>query len=271
MYTLILRSQDKAADGSYKIVEKEQSWKTHKTAIIICDMWDGHWCKGAERRVGELAVPMNEIIQQAREQGTLIIHAPSSVVDFYKDTPQRKRALSAPLTKAPVAFSTADRWGTKWCWPDPKIEPDMPIDDSDMGCDCKEKCALPKDDVAPWTRQIKTLEMREGDAVSHDSQEVYNLLEEGGIDNVMIMGVHLNMCVLGRPFGIRQMVKAGKNIVLVRDLTDSMYNSEKKPFVDHFSGTDLVVAHVEKFWCPTISSEQISGKPAFRFDEDPRK
>jgi nicotinamidase-related amidase len=271
MYQLTLRSQEKTVDDNYTAVEEKQAWDPAKSALIICDMWDGHWCKGAGRRVGELAEPMNVLIKQARERGTFIIHAPSSVVDFYKHTPQRKRAQSAPLAKAPIAFSVMDRWGTKWCWPDPKIEPDMPIDDSDMGCDCKVKCSLPKDDVAPWTRQIKTLEMQPTDAVSHDSQEVYNLLAERGIDHVMIMGVHLNMCVLGRPFGIRQMVKAGKNIVLVRDMTDSMYNSQKKPFVDHFSGTDLVVDHVEKYWCPTISSDQLTGKPPFKFQEDPRK
>ena len=29
---------------------------------------------------------------------------------------------------------------------------------------------------------------------------------ERKIENVIILGVHLNMCVLGRPFAIRQMV-----------------------------------------------------------------
>ena len=68
------------------------------------------------------------------------------------------------------------------------------------------------------------------------------------------MGVHLNMCVLGRPVGIRQMVTVGKNVVLMRDMTDTMYNPKKRPFVSHFAGTDLVVQHVEKFWCPSITS-----------------
>ena len=38
------------------------------------------------------------------------------------------------------------------------------------------------------------------------------------------LGVHTNMCVLGRPFGLRQMAKNGKNVVLMRDMTDTMYN-----------------------------------------------
>jgi hypothetical protein len=109
-----------------------------------------------------------------------------------------------------------------------------------------------------------------GDAITDSGQETYNLLAERGIKNVMLCGVHLNMCVLGRPFAIRQMVNVGKNVVLIRDLTDTMYNHEKKPFVNHFTGTDLVVQHVEQYWCPSITSTDITGKPPFRFLEDRR-
>jgi hypothetical protein len=62
-------------------------------------MWDDHWCPNAAKRVAEMAKPMNELVRLAREKGLLIIHAPSSTVDFYKDTPAHKRAkeLSALL------------------------------------------------------------------------------------------------------------------------------------------------------------------------------
>ena len=77
--------------------------------------------------------------------------------------------------------------------------------------------------------------------------------------------------MLGRPFAIRQQVKLGKDVVLCRDLTDTMYNPDKAPKVSHFEGTDLVIAHVEKFWCPTITSADLTGKPPFRFKDDHRK
>jgi type 1 glutamine amidotransferase len=82
--------------------------------------------------------------------------------------------------------------------------------------------------------------------------------------------VHTNMCVLGRSFAIRQMVQQGKNVVLMRDMTDSMYNHLKDPKVNHFRGTELVVEHIEKYWCPTITSSDFTGQPAFRFSEDKR-
>ena len=72
------------------------------------------------------------------------------------------------------------------------------------------------------------------------------------ISNVVLMGVHMNMCVLGRPFGIRQMVRLGKNVVLARDLTDAMYDPRQPPYVSHARGTELVVEHIERYWCPSI-------------------
>jgi len=122
----------------------------------------------------------------------------------------------------------------------------------------------------PWTRQIDAIQIEDRDAISDSGAEVWNLFEARGIKNVILMGVHTNMCVLGRPFGLRNLAKAGKNVVLMRDLTDTMYNSRKSPNVSHFTGTDLVVEHVEEYVCPTITSNVFTGEPPFRFKEDKR-
>ena len=263
------RIESAATNSTSGTVRKEAArWDPTKTALIICDMWDDHWCKSASRRVAEMAVPLNDTIKAARKRGVFIIHAPSSVVDFYAGTPQRKRAQNAPHVTAPVPLSKAERWGTNWCWPDPEFEGVLPIDDSDMGCSCSgDKCTIRE----AWSRQIDLIKIEEQDAITDNGQEAYNLLAERGIDNVILCGVHLNMCVLGRPFGIRQMVKVGKRVALMRDMTDTMYNPERPPGVDHFQGTDLVVAHVERYWCPTFTSADITGKKAFQFEETKRK
>ena len=263
--SLTMRSRTKDAPGT--AVMKKVEWEASRTALIICDMWDDHWCKSAARRVGEMAGPMNEVVKKARSKGIFIIHAPSSVVDFYRTAPQRQYARKAPFTKAPMKLSAKDRWGTKWCWPDPAFEGVLPIDDSDMGCSCEEpKCEIRE----AWTRQIKGIKILKGDAITDNGQETYNLLAARKIDNVILCGVHLNMCVLGRPFGIRQMVKVGKKVALMRDMTDTMYNPQRPPGVDHFSGTDLVVKHVERYWCPTFTSDDLVGGKSFRFAEDKR-
>lgn len=250
----------------FKSIENTVSWAPRQTALVVVDMWHDHWCKGAAARVGELAGPMSKMIAEARRRGVLIVHCPSTCVDYYKDTPQRRLAKEAKFAETPKPLSTVERWGTAWCYPDKQREPELPIDDTDMGCDCATKCEI----VPPWKRQIDTIEIADGDAITDNGQELYNLLAERGIENVIICGVHLNMCVLGRPFAIRQLVSLGKNVVLVRDMTDTMYNHEKRPFVDHFTGTDLVVEHVEKHWCPSILSTDLVGGEPFRFKEDKR-
>jgi nicotinamidase-related amidase len=250
-----------------RVWEKPATWDPKKTALIICDMWDDHWCKSAARRVGEMAGPFNDMVKMARGRGVFIIHAPSTCTGFYKDTPQRKRAQAARFSKTPAPLAISERWGTAWCWTDPKHEAVLPIDDSDMGCDCRgTKCPIRE----AWTRQISTIEIAHADAITDHGQETWNLLAERGIENVILCGVHLNMCVLGRPFAIRQMVKLGRNVALMRDMTDTMYNPERPPGVSHFEGTTLMIEHVEKFWCPTFTSTDITGKPAFRFKDDPR-
>ncbi len=262
---LNLRTRVKTAgkDG-FTLAERKVAWESKKTVLIICDMWDDHWCKSAARRVREMAGPLNEVVNAARARGVFIIHAPSTCAGFYDATPQRERARVAPFRPTPVPLATAERWGTAWCWTDPAHEAVLPIDDSDMGCDCQPaKCPI----GAPWTRQIRSIDIAEADAITDNGQETWNLLAERGIDNVILCGVHLNMCVLGRPFAIRQMVKLGKNVALMRDLTDTMYNPERPPGVSHFAGTDLVIEHVERYWCPSFTSTDLSGKPAFRFKE----
>src|SRR4026208_792970 len=99
---LNLRSRTKA-DGTDKfmIAERKVAWEPKKTALIICDMWDDHWCKSAARRVGEMAGPLNDLVKTARAKGVFVIHAPSTCTDFYKDTPQRKLAQAAPFVATP--------------------------------------------------------------------------------------------------------------------------------------------------------------------------
>lgn len=235
------------------------AWKPSETCIIVCDMWDDHWCKPAAARVAEMAPKMNDVIRTARSKGVFIIHCPSDTMDFYQDFPQRKLAQAAPVVETKIPLE-------RWCDLDKSREGErLPIDDSDGGCDCDPP---PKNHRA-WSRQHPAIEIAEQDAIT-DSDEAYHLMKQRGIRNVIVMGVHTNMCVLGRPFSIRQMVRQGQNVVLMRDMTDTMYNPAMAPFVSHFTGNDLVVQHIEQYWCPSITSEDFGTRP-FRFTDDHRK
>ncbi|WP_395745984.1 SGNH/GDSL hydrolase family protein [Prosthecobacter sp.] len=267
---LSLTLQSRAPSGKATLV-KEQ-WLPSRTAIIVCDMWDLHHCKNAVTREVEMAPRMNEVLEKARKDGVLIIHAPSSCMKPYEGTPARERARSAP-TAARLPDKIAD-----WCKQIPSEEMAVyPLDQTDGGedDDLTEHAAWAKDltakglnPKAPWTKQIDVLRIDQSkDAISDSGVEIWNLLESKNIDNVILMGVHLNMCVSGRPFGLRQMEKNGRHVVLMRDLTDTMYNPARWPFVSHVRGTELFVAHVEKRICPTITSDQFIGGKPFAFSD----
>jgi nicotinamidase-related amidase len=239
---LPLRCRVQPFKGSeiWDAVKVTDTFPVSGSAIIVCDMWDKHWCGGANARVADLARRMDPVLRQARAAGMLIIHAPSDTMEFYKDYPQRKLVLAAAKVTPPADLKISD--------------PPLPIDDSDGGCD------TPGDhEHQAWTRENSALSIGPADAISDNGGEIYNLLREKGIRNLFVMGVHANMCILNRSFAIRQMTRWGIRCVLVRDLTDAMYNPKSRPFVTHAAGTDLVVEHIEKYWCPsTLSSDLVS-------------
>jgi len=251
--TLNLRSRtgaDAKVGETGSIVESVANWNADQTGIIVCDMWDRHWCAGASSRVEALAPVMDHVLKVARRKGVLIVHAPSDTMAFYRNYPQRQRAINAPSVAPSILTNRT-------------FEPPLPIDDSDGGCDTEtgeQWCA--------WTCQHPSIEIASEDAISDDGGEIYSLFEEREIQNVILMGVHTNMCVLGRSFGLRRMVAMGKNVVLMRDLTDSMYNPARAPYVSHVRGTALVINHIEAYVCPTALSTDITGEPPFGFRED---
>jgi len=238
---LRLRQRQETVQGKAIVMERYFDWQVAETAIIVCDMWDDHYCKSAAQRVGVMAPRMNEVLTAARGHGVMIIHAPSGCMDKYEGTPYRKRLQQAKKAEPPVPLLS-------WCHLDPKKEPAMPVDTSKCACD--DPVEGPK--VRKYTRQHAGIDIIGYDGVSDNGQEIYNFMAQEGIRNVVLMGVHTNMCVLGRPFGIRQMVRLGKNVVLARDLTDAMYDPKQPPFVSHARGTELIVEHIEKYWCPSI-------------------
>ncbi|MDR3227878.1 MAG: isochorismatase family protein [Puniceicoccales bacterium] len=262
-----LRSRSDAGKPS----ARSETWEGRQTAIIICDMWDKHWCAHATARVGELAPRMNAVLTNARGRGVTIVHAPSDCVGAYNSHPSR--AKLAPFRTGPNAWEhwsdseTAGlkRSGLKNIWP---------VMHPKNGCwECGRA-------VRHWNKQIATLTVKPEDLVSDHGGEIIGYLKSKGVKNVIVMGVHTNMCVIGRPFGLRAMKKNGFNTALMRDMTDLMYNSPpggklepvgvplNGPGVEHFEGLNLMVQYIEKYVAPSVASTTFTGKTEFRFAAD---
>ncbi|MDQ6809507.1 MAG: isochorismatase family protein [Verrucomicrobiota bacterium] len=223
--------------GEWAPVNVTRSFPVSSTAILICDMWDKHWCEGASHRVDALAQKMAPVIDLARSHHVQIIHAPSEVMDFYKTVPQRIGITQIAKAEPPPSLALTD--------------PPLPIDDSRGGCDTGGAF------YKAWTRENPALRITGDDVVSDNGAEVYSFLRRKGIHNLLVMGVHTNMCILKRSFAIRQMTNWGIHCVLVRDLTDTMYDPKERPFVSHDQGTELVVEHIEKYWGPSMLSADL--------------
>jgi nicotinamidase-related amidase len=218
-----------------------------RSAVVICDMWDTHHCISAARRVAEMAPVVNAVIANLRAQRTLIIHAPHGCMEYYRRTPGRQRAIEAPYTQAPVPFDW-NPWNAE-------REASLPTTLTNPGpcsCDSPAPCntgGLPY----PWTHQSPAIDIAPVDVISDDGQEVFNVLAATGVQDVIVMGVHTNICVLSRPYGIRQLVCLGKRPVLCRDLTDSFHRDPR----GHVWGTVQMIAHIERHWCPTVTSADL--------------
>jgi nicotinamidase-related amidase len=248
MLSLCMRRQRLALDDQgrnvWEVIEERCRVPAARTALLLCDVWDQHWSRGANERLAELLPRMAEVVEVARARGVQIVHAPSETMAYYAGSPARQRMVEA-----------AERWLSANALPEPRVhdEPPLPVDASDGGSDTNEPTWH-----RAWARQHPAIAIDEArDVISDDGAEVYAWLQVQAIQQVLIMGVHANMCILRRPFAIMAMVRWGVEIALVRDLTDAMYNPARPPYVSHDEGTNLVIGYIEKHWCPTVASEDL--------------
>ncbi len=274
---LKLRYQQPVAEGAtrYHQLSRDEQWKPDETALIICDMWDSHHCVNAVRREAEIAPRIDAVAKALRSRGATIIHAPSSCMSHYQNHPARKRAQAIPLAGSlPTDIES-------WCDQIPSEEAAAyPIDQAEGGEDddpadhaqwAERLKAMGRNPKSPWLAQCSAIEIdAQRDFISDSGPEIWSVLTDKKIANVILVGVHTNMCVLGRPFGLRRLAAAGKNVVLTRDLTDTMIDPNTWPYANHFTGTELIISHIERYVCPTISSDQILGGVEHRFSSDHR-
>ena len=275
VYRLAKRTIHQEGDRMVR-TESPAVWDPKKTAVIVCDVWDYHHSINAVRRLEEMLPSMDSLLRTARQSGSVVIHSPSDCMPGYDGHPARLRAKNTPKRDLPKQIAS---WNCKT----PKEDPALfvyPLDQSDGGEDddpqehrlwAEKLKTLGRDPGLPWKAQNSALSIdATKDYISDRGDEVWAILQSNKIEHVIMIGVHTNMCVLGRPFGLRQLASNGIDVVLVRDLTDCMYNPKRWPYVDHYTGNDLMIGYVEQAVCPTITSDQIlGGKPA-TFSKDTR-
>src|SRR5262249_25258281 len=132
-----------------------------KTAVVVCDMWDDHWCKKASERCAELAKKAEPVLKACREKGMTIIHCPSDCTKFPEARAAGRGARAAERAGPPKGK-------------DLPIPP-LPVDDSDGGCDDEK----PAKSFKAWTRQHAAITIdADKDYISDNGTEVYSIMKE---------------------------------------------------------------------------------------------
>lgn len=222
------------------------SWQATESALIVCDVWNEHWSRGATERVDLLAPKINTFARRLRDEGVQIIHSPTHTMSYYEGNPARVRIRETSLLEVP---------GPVIFYNEP-LDPPFPIDDSDGGSDTGE--VEPRKFQRVWISQHPAIYIdQSADVISDSGMEIQSFLRLTGRERAFIVGVHANMCILKRQFGIRQMKAWGFNMALVEDLTDAMYNPKMPPYVSHEEGTRLVVEYIRENWCAVVNSENV--------------
>jgi nicotinamidase-related amidase len=209
-------------------------------ALVICDVWDRHWSSGATDRVNSLAPRIDNFCRELRDAGALIVHAPSETIGAYTGTPARQR-IEGVIKEGPPEYVAI---------------PPLPIDAEGGGSDSEDSFP-PETQV--WSRQHDAIMIDDScDVVTDDGGELATYLRASGRRTVLVAGVHTNMCILERSFGLRALVGWGFSAALVADLTDAMYDPARSPYVSHEEGTELVVRYIEAFVAPTTTSPDMA-------------
>lgn len=232
-------ASDSQGSRVWHIGQEDLSVPANRLAVIVCDMWDRHWSTGASLRVARLAPEINRFCRRLRDAGALIVHAPSDTVEAYRDSPARQRI--AGHGPAPE--------------PRPVAVPPMPMEPTNGGSDSDDPLAP---DTPVWSRQHEAIEINPDlDVITDDGRELVAYLRAQNRDTVLMTGVHTNMCILRRSFGLVALVGHGLSPVLVADLTDAMYDPADPPYVDHEAGTRLVIGYIAAFVAPTTHSGEV--------------
>jgi nicotinamidase-related amidase len=251
-YTLTL--QTRTADNRIQVADSVL--EGHKTALIVVDMWDRHWCKTFTTATADMVPGMNKVLTAARKLGIQVIFAPSDVTAFYKDKPQYQAVKQFPAVPLRVVR--------------PFNPPYAPWSVTG-GCECSADRPCQEKNV--WTRQHKDLIITAEDLITDKAEEINNICRQKGISTLLYAGVASNMCVTRtRSFSVVPMTRYGYHCVVIRDLTKAIsgngYDPDLKKAVPGFTpehASEVVTEHIEKYMAPTISGNQLliqAGMPA---------
>jgi hypothetical protein len=130
-----------------------------------------------------------------------VMLCPSDVVDNYVGWPQREIVLAMEKRPEPTLQ---------------KIQCPAPPDGG--GCACGHDRCIPN---YGWDAMHPNLIIGADDLISDSLQEVWTICQNRHLTHLIYMGVHTQVCLLGKSMGLRNLKAAGMQCILARDMTDA--------------------------------------------------
>ncbi len=218
------------------VVLKNEKVDPKHIGVIAVDVWNYHWCKTATMRVDAIVPRMNKALDAARALGMTVLLCPSDVVDNYVGYPQREAIFALPKVAVPNVVNVT-------CPPVPDAG----------GCACgRERCG----GNYGWDGMHPALHIGADDLMPDTQAEVYAVCRKYGLTHLIYVGFHTQVCLLGKPMGLKAMKSAGLQCVLARDLTDAHPGYDPARNFTPDLNTEQVVEHFEKHLSPTIHFQQ---------------
>lgn len=204
-----------------------------RVGVIAVDVWNFHWCKTATMRVDAFIPRMNKALDAARDLGMTVMLCPSDVVENYVGYPQRESVLAMSLVPVPKVNDLV-----------------CPAAPDAGGCACgRERCAV----NYGWDGMHPGLRIAATDLMPDTQAEVYAVCKKYGLTHLIYVGFHTQVCLLGKPMGLKAMKSAGLHCVLARDMTDAHPGYDPARQFTPDLNTAQVVEHFERHLAPTIS------------------
>jgi hypothetical protein len=230
---LTLQSRDPATG---QIVLRREKVDPARIGVIAVDVWNWHWCKTATMRVDAFVPRMNQALDAARALGMTVMLCPSDVVDNYAGYPQREAVFALEKVAVPSPITVS-------CPPAPDAG----------GCACgRERCAV----NYGWDGMHPDLHIGEADLMPDTQAEVYAICKQRRLTHLIYVGFHTQVCLMGKPMGLKAMKSAGLSCLLARDMTDAHPGYDPARQFTPDKNTEQIVEHFEKHLAPTIHLEQ---------------
>ena len=231
--SLTLQTRDPATGEVVRTVERVDP---RKIGVVAVDIWNYHWCKTATMRVDAFVPRIDRALEALRQLGATVMLCPSDIVDNYAGLPQRQQVLALPLVEVPRTVDVQ-------CPPVPDAG----------GCACgRERCR----GNFGWDGMHPALRIGPQDWMPDTQAEVYTICRQRGLTHLLYVGFHTQVCLLGKPMGLRAMKSTGLRCMLARDMTDAHPGYDPSRGFTPDLNTEQVVEHFEKHLAPTIHLQQ---------------